>query len=254
MSKISKMVIAAAACAGIYGLGNSANAANLLDTFEGAAPSGYTRQLGTSTTLSSEHALGTTSAKITLGSVNSDYSTVSDVADAPIGKLKDVLASFQYYLDSANSTYTGSAPYILLGVDSNHDGVYDYATDSQIIQFSTSTPLATNTWTSQSLLTTDLVHVDTDSQRPGLGATEFNPSFGGGTLQSLIEHSDGGAGVWGDFDVVRVRVGAGFFNDTGSYTAFIDNLSAVNTPEPTTLGVVGAAAAGLLLCRRRAIA
>ena len=237
----------------------SVSAAGFTEDFEGAPPAGYTRTFGTEAggyagpSSTGEPALGTTSFKISMPDVDAGYGRPPLTApdNQPIGKLREVSATFQAYIDNASQVVL--PPYLLLGLDNNGDGHYDFETESLVIQFSSQNPgiPATNEWFTEGLNGSNDVHVQVD--RGLLAGDAYQPDSTPDKLQDLYDLSYDGTTLWGDLNVYRVRVAAGYFaagDGDQSYLAYADNINVV--PEPASLGLL--AVGSLAMLRRRRVA
>jgi hypothetical protein len=235
----------------------SVHAGSFTDNFDGAPPIGFTRTTGaetggTTTFVASDAAHGT-SLQIQMPDVDAGYGrvTLNSPTNEPIGKLRDVSATFETFIDASSDVVL--PPYVLLGLDNNNDGQYDSNTESLVIQFSSqnATPTA-GAWVTETFDGSNNVHVVVD--RGGLAAGDYSPDSTPDKLSDLYSEIYSGTTLWGDLNVFRVRIAAGFFNAGAGdqdYTALVDNLSVTAVPEPTTLAVLGLGVLGLL--RRRVV-
>lgn len=232
----------------------------MTDTFEGPPPAGYTRLFGNqpggdarlSTT--GEPAVGNNSVVLSMPDVDDGYSRVTLHAPnfQPYGKLRNVTATFQTYIDSSTNSSTQIPPYLLFGLDNNGDGHYDFNNETLVIQFSSQAgpPFTTNQFFTDGLNSTSNVHVQVD--RGMLAAGDFQPDSTPDKLSQLYDMNYDANTLFGDLNGFRVRVAAGFFNGCAGdqpYLAYVDNLSvtAAAVPEPLAgIGMLGLLGLGVV--------
>ena len=260
--RMTRIALLAGLTAASLATAGKASAAGFFDDLEGSAPVGFTRTSGVTGTGSSrftnagEPTLGNRGYRFQLEDVDTGYARISYTATAangPIGRLRDVTASFDTYIDSTSFNLT---PYILLGVDSNQNGVYDSATDALVIQFTSkiSGAPATNTWLSEGLDAANGVHVQVDrGMLPGTGAGNYQPDETPDLLGNLYDINYNSTTKWGDLNVLFARVAAGNFaggDGNQPYLGYVDNIKVQAVPEPATMAILGLGAAALLRRRR----
>jgi len=136
----------------------------------------------------------------------------------------NVSAMFQAYVLPGSTANLG--PYVMLDVDANGNGTWDGDSptgDAIIIAFVTgAAPYTQGCWYTDGLNGTTTVHVV--GNRTGLAAAEFSSSAGGGLLSTLRTHTLSGSAVWGDLQVLNVRVGAGLWPGSGYFECYVDDL------------------------------
>lgn len=245
---------------GLLSLTSSAQAGGFFDDLEGTAPTGFTRTAGVTGSGSArfsnsgEPAFGNRSYRLALDDVDDPgYARLSYTATAgPVGALRNVTTTFQTYLDARSGILL--TPYVLLGVDTNKNGVYDSGVDALVVQFSSkNSTVTTNTWLSEGIDLTSAVHVQVD--RTGLmgsGDNNFMPDDTPDYLSELVGLNYDSATQWGDLNVVFVRIATGLFNGGPGeqpVVSYVDNVQV--TPEPTSLAALGLGALALLRKRRR---
>lgn len=255
--KSSFLAVAAASLLALPGI---AQAAGYTDSFDAAPGAGYTRLFGNEpggeSRLSNpgEPSLGGRSVRLAMPDVDNGYSRVSIDApnNTPFGRLRDVSATFSVYMDSSSAVL--NTPYVLLGLDNNGDGHYDFSNESLIIQFSSmisGTP-ATNTWLNEGFNGMSDAHVQVD--RGMLAGDSYQPDSTPDRLSDLYDLNYNATTKWGDLNVFRIRVAAGYFAAGAGdqpYLAYVDNVNVQAVPEPTSMAALGLGALALLRKRRR---
>ena len=192
---------------------------------------------------------GSCSAELYLPDLGADSAAAGVALDSP---LATIYSSVWAYVPSSSPQLF---PYLDYYVDSNQDGAIEAIPTDSLVILDQSPTFTAGTWTYEVLNGDSLVHVE--GGRPGLAADQFttgNP----GTLNALLAMALPGGGTWGTLDVFRARAEAGSWGDPGqpSYTAYVDDLTVGNVPEPgaivlfgTVLGII-ASTGGRKLFRR----
>ena len=264
MNVLTPRTLAAAAMSALTlaAIAAPAGAATVTDDFEGAPPAGYTRLFGNEPggesrlSTGTEPAQGNTSVVFSMPDVDNGYSRVTLDAPnfQPYGKLRDVSATFDTYIDPTSDVVL--PPYLLFGLDNNGDGHYDFNNETLVIQFSSQVgpPYTTGTFITDGLNSSNDVHVQVD--RGTLGAGEFQPDSTPDQLADLYDRNYDATTLFGDLNVYRVRVAAGFFAagpGDQDYLAYVDNLSVTGpgapaaVPEPLAgLGLLGLLGLGVV--------
>jgi hypothetical protein len=191
--------------------------------------------------ITGEPALGTTSARFDLHQVDpNDWVGTGVSSNVNYGKLKDASMTFQAY--TALSSGVTNAPYSLLGVDLNKDGIWDSG-DAWVISLA-DPGAGKGAWFNGGLTSSDPIHVY------GSGV----PTYWGTTLGDLANTAlppIDGAGTWGDLNVVEAAVEVGMWAiPTYDYTGYVDNINV--TPEPATMALLALGGVALLRRRRKA--
>ena len=264
MNVLTPRTLAAAAMSALTlaAIAAPAGAATVTDTFEpGSPPSGYTRSFGATSGAEArlsnpgEPAIDTQSAIINLNDSHTSFARVSLGSATPYGKLRDVITSFQANVSSTSTPGVAIAPFVQLNLDINGNGIYDPSVDTQVLSFSSqaASPPPTNTFFTDGFNSTQFATVSGD--RGELGTDEYkSTSSTSQTLGSLFDRVyDSSTGqLFGDFNVVRVDVGAGFTGGSGNYSVAVDNLSVTGpgvtaVPEPIAgLGMLGLLGLGVV--------
>jgi len=149
---------------------------------------------------------------------DSDYARVrAPLTVVPGLTLGNVSVMFQAYIEPGSTDNLG--PYVLLDVDTDFDGVRD---DIVIAFVTGAAPYAQGSWYTDGLNADTVVHIV--GGRPGLGATEFSSSHGGGLMSDLSTHALGAGLPWGAVPVLYVRVGAGLWPGSEYYECFVDDI------------------------------
>ena len=234
--------------------GGTAQAASV--DFESAPASGYytLRNNGSATTtMSTDYAVSPThSAMFYFPDADSTANDNPTVKVWYTGQLGNTAASFATLVTSGSSASV-PAPYLMFGVDVNGDGLLTSMdpsanADAYVIAFIHPT-FSQGQWFTTGLDASTMVQVV--GNRAGLTAGTFSASGTQDTLADLDAISTGnGAQTWGSLNILAAYVGAGEWPGmSGSYTAYVDNISVSATPEPASLGLL--ALGGLTLLRRK---
>jgi hypothetical protein len=184
--------------------------------------------------LSTDYAVSAThSAKLNLPDPTSAANDGPNVKVWYTGKLGNTAGSFDALVTGGSSSSL-PAPYMMFGVDVDGDGsltTIDTTHDAFVIAF-INPVFSDGVWFTTGLDANTKVHVVGD--RAGLTNGTFSSSGTQDTLGALSGILTGnGSQTWGDLNVLNEYVEVGSWPGlTGSYTAYIDNISVAAVPLP----------------------